>query len=695
MALRLPKSLVLPCLGLSVVLSSCDRDITSSEDQPTVDYVLLVTDSVTSGPIADVKVRVTTIAGDTSTYFTDALEGRAELETVASSRTLFVLSKPGYRTLDILDTVNSKPDSIFNRPVQRLLRIRMASLTGDSGRVQAQILVRDTEDRRLKRGRATFVDSLGVERVVADPDTNGILELSGLEIGKTRVRVEHSGRLGRLIEVAIDKADTGRRAPSFTAVLAGLDNKISGQVYQKTAVSSLELRDAKVEFRLKDSLSYPARFTAYTSAEVGQGGRFEFVDVPAADGELWFFKDRTSRERVKALPVTREEVLLDGPLPLVTLTIPADSLLPFLTAGPGKSLPGNDTVAAGDSLVFRFNQQVKDFQAKVSLINASELLIAAALGEDRKSLVVRQKEAAWLEGKRYEYSISAFNAAGQAFTVPGDTTPGIRGSFAVRVKSSSEDSVKLPHAFQFAYFNSGSHYAFGPEDAATSPLADSSSQFARLKWNWKGGGQRVDSIVVYYKDGAGTKNFTRWGAIPGFLDSANIVFSDGYSTTQVPSQSKARFPLKDANGEIFFQLVPKHRGMELDAGDTTLPGLAQGMGPTVYAQFQAGGSKDSVNSVDSLKVWFLENPADATQKKAWGAAGIRPVPKLYFDGQLADTTMLKWRWIEPDAKEAHLVYQLGGTINRAPQLRVDLNGVMYRGRPIWHRNRELIREIRK
>lgn len=687
MRLHLPKSLILPALALSTILVSCDRDLTTNEDQPKVDYVLIVTDSVTSVPLDSVRIKVRAINGDTSTYFTDRLEGRAELATMASSRTLFVLSKAGYRSLDILDTLNAKPDTVFDRAVQRLLRVKMVNLVPDTGRVQLQLLIRGPDLQKLNKGRVSYTDSSGNDRTETDGDGDGIIGLSNLNIGKTQVRVEHAAYLGRLMDVNVEKgADSVRRAPSVTVVLLDLKNNISGQVYRKTATTPKPLLDAKVEFHLKDSSAYPKVFRTYTASEEGQNGRYNFAEVPALEGELWFFKDRNSSERSKVLALTKEEVLMEGSLPLVTLDIALDSLIPLLSSGPGKNLPGKDTLASKDTLAFKFNQAVGRVQGiAVRQVNGTEVWIDSSWNKDKTILRVWQREAGWVEGKKYEYEISLTNDQGKWFSVPGDSSESIQGTFLVRVADTASDSTLLyARDIRLAYFNSGNHYLFAAADTSSSPKADSTSQFVRLKWTWdEGKGHRVDSLLIFYKDGASVANWSRWGSLPGHLDSAYLSFSEHYSTVQVPSQ-KPRFPLRDSVGEVFFKIIPKYAGRTLDRRDTTLDALTQGMGPTVYVKYI---DKDSLKigpgMKDSIEVTFRERFTDGSSEWAWGASSIRPTPKIYLDDK-EPPVGFSWRWISE--KRGLLVYTLPPTLVATHRLRVDLNGVLYQGKPIWQRN---------
>jgi hypothetical protein len=683
MQLRLPHCLLLPLFVAGLFLLSCDKDLTSSEDQPLVDYIVIVTDSATGGALDDVRIRVTSIGGDTASYFTDAVEGRAELETVASSRTLFVISKPGYRTLDILDTVNAKPDSVFHRPIQRLLRAKLVDLDPDRNRVQVNILLRDEELRRIRGGVVTLTDSLGTERPFSDNDTDGTIALSGLKAGKNAIRVEKSGYLGRLTEVGWAKAaDSGAGPEAVTIRLLPLDNSISGQVYYKTSGGSKPLLDAKVEFHLKDSMAVPSVFRTFTGAEVGQNGAFNLAKVPALDGELWFFKNRTSTERTKIVPLTQEEVLLDGPLPMVTLTVAADSLLPLLVAGPDSGLPGNDSLEAKDSLVFRFNQKVEEVKAlSVRLVNGSELLINSSWDAGRTVLKVWQKDEPWTVGMKYEYLLDLRNGLGEAFSVPGDSARVVAGAFAVRAKPDGRDtSVAYPRGIHLAYFNSGDHHQYGRADTLSSPEADSTSEFARLKWRWDAKGRRPDSLIVYFQDNRTHPFWSRWAALPGFLDSANLAFSDKYSTVRAAGQ-RARFPLRDSGGSVTFRMIPKDAGEEVDGEDTTLEATVQGMGPTVYAFFNKAGASDSAGVQDTVKVTFRRRIDNSSTEVVWGAGA--PVPEVSDDAGVANT--LTWKW-DADGKTGLLIYTLPGFVPKAPRFRVNLNGKPYQGKPVWQRN---------
>lgn len=680
MRLSLPKLLLLPLLA--ALWLSCDQDINSAKDQPSVDYVLVVTDSSSALPLDSVRIRVTTITGDTSTSFTSSPEGRAQLPTVASSRTLFELTRRGYNTRDSIDTVNTPVDTVFNRPVARLLRIKMTKLgSAGLGRAQINLLPRDLGLAKLKRGTVTFEDSIGDQRIFADTGETGMIGLSGLKVGKTMVLVKHPGYLGHWVEVIVDRpSDTARIQSQIVSLLALGNNQITGQVSYQTASSPKPLLGAKVQFLLKDSLAVPDTFTTFTSSNPAEYGRFVLDSVPALDGQILYFKDRSSKEAIKSLPILKEEVLRDGPLPSQTLTINSDSTLPILEGSP------KDTVNPKDSLLFRFSQKVESLDGySISLINQSELLVDTVWNKEKTQLKIWQKGGNWVRGKKYEYRLTARNAAGQYFTTHGDSVKVLKGIFSIPDSSTAgtDSTVLLPKNITFAYYNSGAYYLFSEADSNSSPKPDSTSEFARLRWSWgTGSGHKVDSLLLYYKDGGiSADNWTLWGAIPGFLDSANLVFSDHYATSRA-ANGKSMLPFRTPGGKIFFRIVPKQGGKILP--DTSLDAIEQGMGPTVYS-FIAGFNdplKNLKDEIDTLKVQFLKDGKDKSSAFDW--VNPQPEPFIYFNGVKADTALVKWKWV--DSKVGHIVYKLPPLISTASRFRVDLNGQLYQGKPIWHRN---------
>lgn len=677
--LRFPLIKALPPALLALAFLSCDQDLNSSQDQPTIDYVVLATDSATSVPLDSVRVRVTTIAGDTSTYFTSAVEGRAQVATIASSRTLFELSRAGYATRDTIDTVNAKPDTVFHRPIPRLLRVRMSRGNGtDGGRIQVNILPRDADLNKLTRATAAYQDSLGDLRIVADTAGTGVIGLTALKVGKTLVLVKHPGYLGYKFEATVNGVSDTGRAASLVAILSPLGaNSISGQVFQTTGSGTKPLLNARVEFHLMDSLAVPDTFVAFTSGDSAGLGRFEMDSVPALDGTILYFKDRSSREPVKTIAILKDEVLRDGPLALMTLTIASDSSLPFMTKAPG------DSVRPNDSLVFQFNQRVDALEKySVQLINQGPLLADTGWNTEHNRLRIWLPDGKWERGKSYRYTLSARNGAGQYFTAVGDTLRTVSGDFSVPDSVGSDSGLLMPKGIAFAYFNSGGYFLFNAADTNTCPFPDSSNQFARLRWGWNGtSGRKVDSLLVYYQDGGVTAaNWTLWGALSGSADSATLVFADHYSTSLEPDPNKPPLPFK-TGGRISFRVIPKHQGKVF--ADTTLDDLQQGMGPSVYSRFDKEGRvlKMDKHDTDSVAVSFVKSPTDPNSAIDWGAS--QPAPKAYLNEKL-DETVAHWHWV--DGKNGRVRYILPPVIDGYQVIRVDLNGVLFNGKPIWHRN---------
>lgn len=683
MRLALPKILLLPFFAL--LWFSCDQEINSARDQPSVNYVLVVTDSISSSPLDSVRARVTTISGDTSSYFTDAAEGRVELPSLPSSRTLFVLSRKGYRTLDLIDTVSSLPDTIFNRPVARLLRVRMARLVAVLGNhSQFTVAFRNADLEKLRKGKITFTDSLNSEKTVVDTDSDGTVELAGLKTGGNTVRVEHPGYLGRLVDVNVVRlADTIRVIPGTTLTLVPRSSGISGQAYYKTFIGSKPLLDAKVEFILKDSLAFPNRFTTLTSSAAGSEGRYVIADLPALDGEVRFYKNKTAAEPTLSRPITKEEVLRDGPSSQVILSISSDSLsLPV-----ADSLP-KDTLNPKDTLIFHFNQRVEKLgEPLVRLINFSNRLYTVAKldAATNRTLKIVQKEDDWQVGKIYQYELTLENAQGQVFTRPGDSSTVIRGTFFIKEKADTNLAVKYPQGLRLAFFNSGIDRRFDSSAAETSSKADSSTRFARMKWKQDGAGNRVDSLLVMIKDGLDYQSWFQWQSIPGFVDSATLDFAELYSTSSTPTQLK-EFPLrKSISEEIQLRILYKEGGKTLDS-ETVLVPLIQGMGPQVYAHYNPGaGLESGLGAKDTIEVTFRTKLTDAATAIGFGANTPEP---FIFVNDVRDRTHLQWEWI--DGKRGRLIYTY--SLSESPparaRFRADVSGIISASGPIWQRNRK-------
>lgn len=677
----LPKLLALTLLVLALL--SCDQDLNSSADQPTVDYVVMAIDSATTLPLEGVHIRVTSITGDTSSYTTSAGEGRAQLPTIASSRTLFELSRPGYITRDTVDTVNAKPDTVFHRPIPRLLSVRLRKV-GETGvgRVQVNVLPRDPDLNKVTRAVAIYEDSTGERRLVADTAGNGSIGLTALKVGKTQVQVKRSGYLGHWFEVTVNSAsDTGRPAVLVAPLTPLGAYSISGQVFYATGSGNQPLVGARVEFLLKDSLAVPDTFTAITTGDALHAGHFEMDSVPALDGQILYFKDRKSTEPVKTVPILAAEVRNDGPLSSVTLTISSDSSLPYLIKAP------RDSVRPNDSLVFQFNQKVAAVdQYRVQLINQSELLVDTAWNGAHTELRLWLKDGSWTRGKQYQYELSLRNGSGQFFTVQGDSQTTIQGIFAVQDSAGPVKGVRLPGKIAFPYFNSGNYFLFDASDSNSCAFPDSTNQFARLRWSWKSDtGSKADSLLVYYQDGGITAdNWALWGTYPGAADSATLVFADHYSTTLEPNPNKRLLPFK-TSGQIRFRIVPKHQGKLYP--DTSLAALEQGMGPGVYSDYEFASTLPKVHAgdTDSVYVNYRTSPTDKESVVDWGDA--RPTPKIYYNDKV-DTTKAKWmHW--KDGKTGVIRYTLPSPVDGFPVIRADLDGLPIGGRPIWHRNRKI------
>jgi hypothetical protein len=680
--LRLPLH-KLHALALLALLSiSCDQDLNSSQDQPTVDYVILATDSASALPLEGVWIRVTTINGDTSSYITNASDGRAQLPTVASSRTLFELSRSGYVTRDTIDTVTSKPDTAFHRPVPKLLRVRLRKVgeTGE-GRVQVNVLPRDANLNKITRARATYEDSTGERRIAADTAGTGSIGLTGLKVGKTQVLVQRPGYLGHWFEATVTSvSDTGRAVPLITGLMQLGANSVSGQVFYATESGYKPLVGARVEFLLKDSLAVPDTFFAFTSRDSLHLGRFQMDSVPALDGQIRYFKDRNSKEPVKTVPILASEVQSDGSLPPVRLTILSDSSLPFLTKAPG------DSVLPKDTLGFLFNQRVEVLeQFRVELVNQGELLTDTGWNAEHTQLRIWLKGGKWTRGKTYQYRLMARNGAGQFFSSLGDTVRELTGRFSVP-DSVGSDSVLLPMGISFALFNSGDDYRFGEGDTTTSSRPDSTSQFGRLRWGWRGAnGRKADSLIVYYRDEDRVSNWLRWGAYPGSLDSATLAFSDKYATTLEPKAGTDARPLPfKTGGRLWFQIIPKHQG-KLYA-DTSLEPLEQGMGPGVYTAYAKGSNPLNTHAgeSDSVLVEFRKVEGEPASVMDWSAD--RPTPTVYVNGKV-DPSIAKWHW--NDNLRGRVEYVIPTPFNERLIIRVDLGREQYRGKPIWQRNPNL------
>jgi hypothetical protein len=347
-----------------------------------------------------------------------------------------------------------------------------------------------------------------------------------------------------------------------------------------------------------------------------------------------------------------------------------------------------DTVAPRDSLTFRFNQGVDVLDGyTVRLINQGPLLLDTVWNKEKTLLKIRQRGANWVRGKKYEYEVKARNGSGQYFTAQGDSQKVMKGIFSVLDSATVGDStLLLPKNISFSCFNSGGYYLFAESDTNSSPRPDSSSQYARLKWSWsKATGRKADSLLLYYKDdGLSAENWELWGAVPGSQDSATLVLSDHY-TTSLEVSERAPVPFKTPGGKLHFKVIPKHAGISYP--ETTLVALEQGMGPTVYSQIAKKNDslKTGPGAVDTLNVEFLKTEKVSGSIFNWG--GVPPTPALYFNGARDSLKVnLDWKWA--DGARGWIIYKLPTVVNGNIRIRVDLNGISYQGKPVWHRNRK-------
>jgi hypothetical protein len=679
MRLSLPKSLLLPLLA--VFSLSCDQDLNSAGDQPLVDYVLVVIDSANNAALDSVRVRVTTITGDTSTFFTDLADGRVELPTLSSSQTRFKLSRKDFRSLDFVDTVSGTVDTVFRRPIARILKIKMLRAGADSARrTQFTITFRDAGLERLRKGRVAYTDSLGSDRVVVDGDSDGVVELSGMRRGDNQtVRAEHAGYLGQKVRVNVGAlTDSIRFAPGTTVTLVPLSSGISGQVNYMTASGPKGLANAKVVFVPKDSLAIPpGEFAAISSSRAGSEGWYEIKNVPAVEGDVYYRKNAVTGEFLKKAPLTAEDVLRDGPLAAVTLIIPLDSLAPMVDTLP------KDTLNPKDALIFHFNQPVERFTSPVvRLINSTQRIITSdSLDGSKKSLRVVQNGDDWVAGKTYSYEFTALNAQGQGFTRAGDTLTVVRGTFTVREKAAVDTGFIYPTDIRIAGFNSGASLRFDTSSAESSPKGDSTTRFVRIAWKW-GTGKHVDSLLVCIKDAQTNTSWTQVQSIPGFEDSTTVDLAVIYSTALKPS-GKPLFPLLlSANQEVQVKVMYIEDGRLL-AKETPLPSIRQEMGPPVYTRFDTSGTvRREPDEKDTLLVSF---PATLLKPETAVDFGSGPLKPNLFVGDNKDVN-LDWEWI--DGKSGRLIYKVSESMGVRPLLRVDVNGMLIDGKPVWQRDRK-------
>ena len=68
-------------------------------------------------------------------------------------------------------------------------------------------------------------------------------------------------------------------------------------------------------------------------------------------------------------------------------------------------------------------------------------------------------------------------------------------------------------------------------------------------------------------------------------------------------------------------------------------------------------------------------------RSSWGAGA--PTPEVTDDEKVVNT--LTWAW-DSDGKTGLLIYTMPNVVSKAPRFRVNLNGKLYKGQPVWQRN---------
>ena len=114
-----------------------------------------------------------------------------------------------------------------------------------------------------------------------------------------------------------------------------------------------------------------------------------------------------------------------------------------------------------------------------------------------------------------------------------------------------------------------------------------------------------------------------------------------------------------------------------------LPSIKQDMGPSVYTRFDSNGTVEREPGQEgTLTVSFrtaLLKPETAVE---FGSSPLRP---NLFVGDNKDLA-LGWEWI--DGKSGHLIYKVSDSMGVRPLLRVDVNGMLIDGKPVWQRDRK-------
>jgi len=257
-----------------------------------------------------------------------------------------------------------------------------------------------------------------------------------------------------------------------------------------------------------------------------------------------------------------------------------------------QSIPGQ-TIKPDEALVFTFNQRANkdEIKIEVSEVNSSYTLDTPwELSEDGKTInITLQDSGRWQEGITYRYTLSAKNDTGAVFHIAGDTSEVLIGYFSVIISDVEENKLKFPSNFRVAYWNSGTNPRFDSNHILTSPLPDSTSNLAQLKWQnptVSSGEKLSDSIVIYIKDTRTFTNWTLWKTLSVKPDSFTLFLFDLYKT-KAESSSKPIFPLLVGTDESFeLQFKPKSMGKLFEEKIQFLDApITQGMGDRVISKF--------------------------------------------------------------------------------------------------------------
>ncbi len=693
--------LVLPLyiMVLTLLFSACDKELTSPETQPLVKYIIIVTDSTSGEPLDSVEISITTVFKETNKFRSESKDGRIELDEVESFWNKFSVSRPGFGTRDFIDTVREQRDSLFDLPILRVLEVKLVkNLGADSTRIQIRIIIRDIQHGALTRGRVHFRDRFSIEKIGEDFDEDGIIGLGGMAKDRQRIRIEHPGFLGRQIDVTPTETSSNLDSvPNVTVNLQALSSSVSGRVFKRVpGQGNLPLGGARLVFELSgDSLVFPRQFEGFSHSGGDSIGYYRLDSLPEMAGVMKFFLDGDASEPSEIKDISLRQVQLARLLDNVVLDAVGQSGAPIATLVPP------DTVSPSDSLLFRFNLPVDTVKSVVLReINSTRGLLAQhVLDSDHKIMRVFLKGETFKPGIKYEYVLDLRTGTGETFVLPGSDKEIIQGQVQIRVVEEPPAQVLFPQDFRFTYFSSGKLQNFHPQQDETSPLADSTSNMARLQWAWPAQGavraDSLDSLMVAFKDTHNNTQWKIWRTFPARGDSLPLFFSEIYSTAGFPDAGKSLLPpLKSGGDTLRLQVIPKHKDHIHFDREILLPPVTRAMGPSLWARYtyedtlfigpQAGK--------DTIRVTFLSLPGDTnsvftldTAALGNDAMGERIAFRKPAGVNVSVAT--DWEWI--NAHSGRLIYNkstASETLHGA-RFSVDVTGTLSQGKPLWQRNR--------